>query len=357
MAENLLIFAGRKAYSIIREQGLRPESVEVVAGAAGGPKWLVLDGLDRAIFFSWLAHHNRPLHLVGSSIGAWRFAAIAQGRKIDAYDSFSHAYIHQSYSARATPQEVSREGIRILDTYLNDEGIREILNHPYMRLNVLTVYCRWPFSQDRSHTLGLALLGAGIMNCLSRKSLGLFFTRSLFYDPRALPPFFATDRLPTQRIPLTEQNIRAAVLASGSIPVVMSGVKDIPGSPSGMYRDGGIIDYHLNIPFNCEGIVLFPHYLDHIIPGWFDKRLPWRKPDPRNLDNVVLLCPSREFVDKLPYRKIPDRNDFKHFRRRSKERISYWNRVVKESSSLGDEFLEIVRGRGIQERLRPLPRK
>ncbi len=60
------------------------------------------------------------------------------------------------------------------------------------------------------------------------------------------------------------------------------------------------------------------------------------------------------FVDKLPYRKIPGRNDFKLFRRSNKERISYWNRVAKESSRLGDEFLEITHRRSIQEKLRLL---
>ena len=50
MANNLEFIAGSKAYSIIKESGLKPEMVRVVAGAAGGPKWLVLSRLDRAVF-------------------------------------------------------------------------------------------------------------------------------------------------------------------------------------------------------------------------------------------------------------------------------------------------------------------
>ena len=63
--------------------------VDVVAGAAGGPKWLVLCGLDRAIFTSWIMERTRPVHLLGSSVGAWRFAALAQG--MDAYERFLEA--------------------------------------------------------------------------------------------------------------------------------------------------------------------------------------------------------------------------------------------------------------------------
>ena len=54
MIENLVFLAGRKAYTIIKEKGLHPEMVKVIAGAAGGPKWLVLNHLDRYIFSTWL---------------------------------------------------------------------------------------------------------------------------------------------------------------------------------------------------------------------------------------------------------------------------------------------------------------
>ena len=49
-----------------------------VIGASGGPKWLVLHGLDR-VLFPWLlanANASAPLHSVASSIGSWRFACL-----------------------------------------------------------------------------------------------------------------------------------------------------------------------------------------------------------------------------------------------------------------------------------------
>ncbi len=136
----------------------------------------------------------------------------------------------------------------------------------------------------------------------------------------------------------------------------MSGVKNIPGAYKGVYRDGGVIDYHMDIPFmeDDEKIVLFPHYMDRIIPGWFDKNLSYRKPCAANMDNVVLVSPSSEFVKTLPYGKIPDRKDFLLFKGRDNERIAYWNDVVSASVCLGEEFLELVENGKIKEQLMPM---
>ncbi|MBN1635476.1 MAG: patatin-like phospholipase family protein [Deltaproteobacteria bacterium] len=352
MTDNLLIFAGAKAYAIIQEEGLQPGSVEVVAGAAGGPKWLVLCGLDRAIFSDWITDHPGPLFLVGSSIGAWRFAALALGN--DAYEKLKDGYIHQAYTSRPSAQEVSRISLSILESFLDNDAAGSVLSHQFMRLNVLAVQCRSLFAKDRAARLVLGMLAAGVVNGLSRQALRLFFSRSLFYDGRDLPPFFTMDTLPTHRVPLHPGNLRQAVLASGSIPLIMSGVTDIPGSPDGIYRDGGLVDYHINIPFGSDRIVLFPHYIERITPGWFDKNLFWRKPDKANLDNLVLLCPSRSFVESLPYSKIPDRGDFRRFYKKDTERIRYWEMVARKSAVLGDEFRELLLGDRLAKRIRPI---
>ena len=50
----LRIYAGPKARRHIEQQGLQPQDVGVVPGAAGGPKGLILGPLDRFIFGEWL---------------------------------------------------------------------------------------------------------------------------------------------------------------------------------------------------------------------------------------------------------------------------------------------------------------
>jgi hypothetical protein len=54
MPQNINIFAGKNAFSLIRKKGLSPDLIEVIAGAAGGPKWLILYHLDKFIFTSWI---------------------------------------------------------------------------------------------------------------------------------------------------------------------------------------------------------------------------------------------------------------------------------------------------------------
>ena len=135
----------------------------------------------------------------------------------------------------------------------------------------------------------------------------------------------------------------------------MSGVSDIQGAPKGVYRDGGVIDYHLDIPFttNENKIVLYPHYCGRIIPGWFDKKISWRKPRKEHMENVLLVSPSEKFIRSLPHQKIPDRNDFYLFKGKDDERIAYWEYVSEKSKDLGDEFLDIVNSGKIRDMVVP----
>jgi len=350
-------YAGRKALSVIRDKGLAQEDVNVLAGAAGGPKWLVLNHLDRVIFSSWLKGRKAPIYFLGSSIGSWRFAAASQKRPVQAIEKFQDAYIHQSYQSKPTPEKVSRESRKIMDHFIDDTAIDEILSHPFFRLNFMAVRCRHILSSDKRAFLFPGLVAAFLFNLIGRGTLKFFFDRALFYHPADKPPFLDMSGFPIQKTLLTKENFKAALLASGSIPLVMSGVKDIPGASPGIYRDGGIVDYHLDIDFlsGNNGLVLFPHYSDWIIPGWFDKKLRYRRPASKNMENVLMISPSKEFVERLPHRKIPDRNDFFLFRGRDRARFSYWLSVVNESKRIGDAFWDAVESGRISQLVKPMP--
>ena len=84
----------------------------------------------------------------------------------------------------------------------------------------------------------------------------------------------------------------------------MQGIKNITGTPPGMYRDGGIIDYHFDLNIHNDGLILYPHFNNKPKAGWFDKSLK-RGITPKNYDKVVMITPSAEFVAPLPYGKIP----------------------------------------------------
>ncbi len=354
MGENLRFLAGEKAFSIIRDEGLKPERVQVVAGAAGGPKPLIFNPLDQLLFGHWFRERSRPLFLLGASIGAWRFAAACRNNPAYFLGQLAEAYQEQSYRVKPSPQMVSQEGAKILDSFLDDGAGAEILSHPSFRLCVMAVRSRGLANTRKQNRLGLGLAGAALANAVSRRLLGGFFQRALFYDPRDRPPFYAMADLPIQRLPLTRENLQPALMASGSIPWVMAGVEGIPGAPAGVYRDGGLIDYHFDIPFTDQGVVLYPHFLPRLIPGWLDKRLFWRKASAGHTQRVVLICPSREFVQSLPYGKIPDRSDFVTFFQRDGERKQYWKKAIEGGMRLRDAFWDAVESGRIRQQVRRL---
>ena len=352
---NLDFYAGSRALQRIRSSGLKADDVQVMTGAAGGPKWLILGHLDRMIFSSWFKDRKKPLFLVGSSSGAWRFAMTAQTDPVVAVTRFEQAYIHQYYSKNPTPAEIRREAIRILNGIMPDEAPGQILSHPFLRLNVMSVRCKGPVAIEAKPVQMAGMLGAVVLNTIHRRGLGFLFDRVLFHDPRDIPPFWKMDGFPIQRVPLVQANLHQTLMASGSIPLVMPGVTDIPGARPGTYRDGGVIDYHMELPCSLNGgIVLSPHYTDRIIPGWLDKRLSWRKPSAANTADVLMICPSRSFLSALPYGKIPDRSDFNRFAGKDKVRMAYWQQAADSGKRLADEFMEAVLAGRIKELVRPM---
>jgi hypothetical protein len=197
------------------------------------------------------------------------------------------------------------------------------------------------------------LISAALLNAISRSTLGWFFERALFHDRRDAPPFFDVTGFPLQRVEMSEKNLEDAIAATGAIPLVLSGVPNIAGATPGMYRDGGIIDYHLDLPHSAEErITLFPHFYGRIVPGWFDKKLKWRRPQAGNVDRTILISPSDAFVASLPHAKIPDRTDFANFE--PAERVRAWTKCVQQCERLADEFLEVLDKDQLAARLEPL---
>jgi len=356
--ETIRIRAGKKDLSLMRDRGLRAQDVCAVAGAAGGPKWLVLAGMDRFVFGRFLEGPRRPVHLVGASIGAWRFSAVCRENPVEGTDRLLEAYIHQQYQGKPSAEQISREGRRIQRRVLSNGASERVLTHPFLRLNLLSVRCRGPAASENRAVQAAGMLAGYAANFASRRLLRLFFTRTLFHHPTDPPPFFTrSDGIGVRRVPLSEKNLAAALLASGSIPILMNGQRDISGAPAGIYRDGGVIDYHMAIPFDvADGLVLFPHYMDRTIPGWFDKKRTGRKPDSEFFDRVIRVAPSAAFVETLPGKKIPDRNDFKIYFGRDAERFSAWKQVAQKSEALAEDFMEAVESGRIKEMVAPLDR-
>jgi len=74
MGKHIIYRAGKKALSKIRDNGLHPENIKVIAGAAGGPKWLILGHLDRFLFTAilMLPIHGQYLNMSKMFLGPWK---------------------------------------------------------------------------------------------------------------------------------------------------------------------------------------------------------------------------------------------------------------------------------------------
>ena len=144
-------------------------------------------------------------------------------------------------------------------------------------------------------------------------------------------------------MPLTTANLPEALLASGSIPQVLEPVVDPPGAPHGRYLDGGIIDYHHDPGrYRGDGLILYPHFFDHLVPGWFDKPFRWRHVPASALDHTVLITPSEAFVRSLPAARIPDRSDFRRYD--TADRFETWWKVVGMADAAAADLAGLLRG-------------
>jgi hypothetical protein len=345
----LRIFAGPKARLHIAQEGLKPQDVHTVPGAAGGPKGLVLGPLDRFIFGEWLAKTSHEVHLVGASIGAWRMATacLSGGERdpVDAFERLERDYISQDYELapgrkRPTAAHVSeRFGQSLKDFY--GERIDEVLAHSRYKLHIVT--SRGRHVLGREHKLGtpLGYLGAFLTNSVHRKAMGAWLERVVFSSQGAALPF-GTGDYRTRQVALTAENFNDALQASCSIPFVLQAIHNIPGAPPGAYWDGGITDYHLHLNYNArsEGLVLYPHFQKSVVPGWLDKSLKWRHGATHYLDSMVVLAPDPEWVKSLPNQKLPDRTDFPRYGTDLQARVKAWTAGVGASRQLADEFAQ-----------------
>ncbi|WP_026374669.1 patatin-like phospholipase family protein [Aestuariibacter salexigens] len=348
------IYAGPSALARIREEGFHPELFDYFLGASGGPKWFVLAGLDRVIFPEFFKQRKTPIDVVGSSAGAFRAACFAQSDPRAAINRLAERYSQTTYSDKPTAREITEKGRDLLDYLLGDKGVDEIIANPLVRAHFIVARCKGLGKSERKSIQLAGLIASATANLVSRKSLARLYERAIFASPHSSLELHDPYDLPSFRVDLSRDNLTDALMASGSIPVVLEGVENIAGAPSGMYRDGGIVDYHFDVKLGPRsGLTLYPHFYAFPSPGWFDKSLKSRNPHHSSYDNVVMVVPSQQFVTSLPYNKIPDRKDFETMD--AKTRIAYWQKVLIETDRLGEAFMDLWQSELLANHVKPLP--
>lgn len=343
--KTLRLIAGKAARAHIIEKGLTPDHLRLIVGASGGPKWLVLKGLDQFLCHQWLPQAKQPVDLVGSSIGAWRMTVYAHPEPGRIFDQFVESYFSFRTDQAKTPAALTEASYDIIHGLFSPEEASRLINNPLRHLNIVAVRGKGMAGSKAKAAEAAGMLAAALANRVSRQHLARFFERVVFHTGNeiACPAVWkGFDRVDVRLCPET---LADALMASGSIPFVSEPVLDIKGAGAGVYRDGGVIDYHFDVPWAYDdGIVLYPHFYDHIVPGWFDKKRPERYASGGTWNQVLLLAPTAEFVGSLPHGKITERSDFTDMT--DEERLAYWRIVIGESQRLADEFAELLDDHG-----------
>lgn len=354
----IILRAGPVAMEQIREHGLQASQVAVIPAAAGGPKGLILQALDQWLFGDWLAAAPRQRSLIGASIGSWRMAAASMPDPVAGFARLGNLYCQQTYPPRPSSSYVTEVLRDLLYRFVDDQE-SQIVAQPNNRLHILTNKGRGLLrAPTKTLSVKAGFAAATLANIGSRAQLARHIERVVISDSRDPLPWLKSpfDSFTTEFSALSADNLKAALLASGTLPLIMDPVRHIPGAPDGTYWDGGLIDYHLALPYSRlldnqppqsrKELVLYPHFTDHIIPGWLDKAFAWRRAGRGKnnhwLDNVVLVAPSPEFIRSLPRRKMPDRKDFAYHGSNHQRRIAEWQNAIGASERLRDAFASFV---------------
>jgi hypothetical protein len=342
-SRTFIVRAGPRALRHLLDRGLHPGDIACIPAAAGGPKGLALLPFDRLLVrHGWLPE-DRAVEFIGASVGAWRMAALAQDNPLAALDRVQHAYVHeQCYDARPTPPEISAVCRRIASAA---RGGGELHWRPGVTLSIVTSRARGPLQGRESKR---AFARAVLSNAVARSRLAGYLERVVFQAGPG-PSVFdgdAFDEFGLVRVGLDPTNAEDALLASGTIPLLASPVRDIAGAPPGLYWDGALVDYHLLLPYarrpTAGRIVFYPHFNDFVTPGWLDKHLPWRR-SPRAhawLDDILLVAPAPAFLATLPNGKLPDRRDFHRYGPDHTGRIQAWETAISECGRFAEAVLD-----------------
>ncbi|HEX7481147.1 MAG TPA: patatin-like phospholipase family protein [Polyangiales bacterium] len=347
--------AGPAALRRLHQHGLAPETLRALVLPATGPKWLVAAGFDRALIRGgWLARRKQRVLLLGASAGAWRALALATPNPEHALDTLVAGYCEQHFTHDDDPQAISCAYRALLASVFSDADCEHILAHPDIDVTITAVRLRAALRMRGGQTLGLA--AAAALNPLHSRAVELGFERTLFHTRPAGPdahPLLA--QLRGHRHPLTTKNLRAAALASGSVPLYMQPVRGIGDAPEHGFLDGGLTDYHLRQTLRTpDGIVALFLHQARIVPNWFDKFAPWRSLPAAATQDLLLIHPDPSFVRSLPGGAIPTRDDFKTSMLEPGPRIERWKQVAAASDALGQAFEQDARSGQLAATVVPL---
>jgi len=244
-------------------------------------------------------------------------------------ERFLKAYAEQTYDTWPTLDELTQKVNEIVVATLGENGTQDLLAQKVFKLNVIST--KTNFKKKVGSKYRRKFIPIVLKNTASRKFLNKDFERVVFTN-NSDHNVIIEDGFKTHFHPFTKNNMVSALRSTGTLPMYMNPTHDIQGL-NGLLWDGALIDYHIGLDYRTDGLILYPHFSDTIIEGWFDKFIPWRKFKGNVLDRMILISPSKSFVKSLPDSKIPTREDFETYFNNKDQRIKNWYEVAERGHS------------------------
>ena len=123
---------------------------------------------------------------------------------------------------------------------------RPLRVRPGVSLTIVTSRARGPLAGTESK---LAFGRAVLSNTISRDRLAAHLRARALHVRRDVSRRAVRRVRVLRRRDSTDANCEDALVASGTIPLICSPVRDIAGAPPGNYWDGALVDYHLQLPY------------------------------------------------------------------------------------------------------------
>eukprot|EP00741_Cyanophora_paradoxa_P000006 tig00000017_g6.t1 len=315
-----------------------PFEVGVFFGPASGPKFCATAGFEHAARHAELTGRK---YFIGASAGALRFTALLLSRMFnqDITSVFEERYAGIRYAKGDLPPRTTAEFGRTLDALCEPERVAALLSpeNPHSLCILVSRVKEWAgsLSPVLQKLAGTPFLIGNYAGAAGARLQVLLYERLCFYTgpepPSALLHRVQNSPVELQFYRLTPENFRPALHASCAIPFIIEPVTEIPGTGPGLYIDGGLADYQLNVAVEAPALLL--SHSRNVKATWMDVWVPGKRPHPACFEHCSVVWPGADLVGAFPGGSVPTKRDWERWAGPDleHERIRRWLGSIQKS--------------------------
>ena len=298
-------------FDIVPTRGIQTlNTFRIFVAPASGPRCFTTMGFDRQFRKSQI--DSRSKWFVGGSTAALRFTALIAGLILNKNISkhIQHIFTEMTYQHGDSPDTLSPMMEKLIQACAPKSILSEIVHHPYLHLCIFVA--RLKYTTDISDwRLKLSFGGMYMTNLVYPQGLDYFYDTCCFYTGNSPPPLISKTHICFE--PITVENFYDVLQATTCIPFVSKRATQI-GKHSGLFFDGAICHYHLNLICNqpeYPTLYLSDQFVDsQLKANVFDSWVPWRGIPEQDLKYCTRIHPTTFFQSQIPENRFPTVSDW-----------------------------------------------